>query len=81
MKYSAIVSIDLGSAYTKIGIRRGWNAQAEVLRGLPVALSEDQDFCIPSVVAHVETSRASRWLIGIDAASQMPGPGVRIWRN
>src|SRR5687768_13502847 len=78
---SAIVSIDLGSAYTKIGIRRGWNAKADVVRGLPIALREEETYCIPSVVARVDGSRGVRWLIGVDAANQIPGTSVQIFRN
>lgn len=81
MKHAAIVSVDLGSAYTKIGVREGWNTRAEIVRGLPAAVEGEDNYCIPSVVAHVHTSRANRWLIGRDAASQIPGDGVRIFRN
>jgi hypothetical protein len=81
MKHSAIVSIDLGSAYTKIGIRSGWNNAATTVSGLSFALENDEDYCIPSVVARVERSGGSQWLIGVDAAALAPGPGVRIYRN
>jgi hypothetical protein len=81
MKHAAIVSIDLGSAYTKIGIRRGWDDEAKLVHGLPIALTGEADYCIPSVVARVERARGIRWLIGVDAANQIPGASVQIFRN
>src|SRR5690242_4923549 len=79
MQNRAILSIDLGSAYTKISIRRDWNDRATLVRRLSVAQSGEEDFCVPSAVAHV--ARASRWLIGTDAANLVPGPGVELFLN
>ncbi len=81
MKNPEIISIDLGSAYTKIGVRRSWDDTAVLVRGMPVALRDEEDFCIPSVVARVESPRGSRWLIGADAASQRPAQSVKVFRN
>ena len=81
MRQSQIVSIDLGSAYTKIAIRNGWNARSKLSHGLPLALTGEEDYCVPSVVAHVESASGRRWLVGIDAANQLPGKGVQVFRN
>ncbi|HEX6370484.1 MAG TPA: hypothetical protein VF006_16295 [Longimicrobium sp.] len=79
MKNRRLVSIDLGSAYTKVAIRRDWNAESDLLRNLPLA-SDEVDFCVPSVVARVESGGDARWMIGAAAAAQAPGEGVSIFR-
>lgn len=79
MKNRRLISIDLGSAYTKVAIRRDWDGESELLRNLPLA-SDEVDFCVPSVVARVQGQGATRWLIGAAAASQAPGDGVSIFR-
>lgn len=79
MKNRRLVSIDLGSAYTKIAIRRDWNGESELLRNLPLA-SDEADFCVPSVVARVEGHGQARWMIGAAAGAQAPGDGIRIFR-
>ena len=86
MKNARIISVDLGSAYTKISLRRSWDDSSELMRGLPVALAQEEnfqeeDFCIPSVVARISSARGARWLVGADAASQIPGPSVTVFRN
>lgn len=79
MKNRRLISIDLGSAYTKIAIRRDWNGESDLLRHLPLA-SDEVDFCVPSVVARVEGRGATRWMIGAAAGAQAPGDGVSIFR-
>jgi hypothetical protein len=79
VKNRRLVSIDLGSAYTKVAIRRDWNGEADLLRDLPLA-SEEVDFCVPSVVARVTGEGGTRWMIGAAAAAQAPGDGIRIFR-
>jgi hypothetical protein len=79
MKNRRLLSIDLGSAYTKIAIRRDWNAGSDLLRDLPLA-SDEVDFCVPSVVARVERNGTTRWTIGAAAGAQAPGEGVSIFR-
>mgnify|MGYP006196712187 CR=1 FL=1 len=79
MQNRSVLSIDLGSAYTKLAIRRDWHDESDLLRHLPLATS-DVDFCIPSVVARVENAGATRWLTGAEAASRPPGEDVTIYR-
>jgi actin-like ATPase involved in cell morphogenesis len=79
MKNRRVLSIDLGSAYTKIAVRPDWNAEAGLLHELPLATPE-VDFCIPSVVARIERGGATTWTIGAPAAAEVPGPGVTIYR-
>ncbi len=75
-----ILSIDLGSAYTKVSFRNGTDAQSRLITDLPLA-SKDLPFCVPSVVACVRRSTEETWLTGGAAASQLPGPHVTIYRN
>lgn len=79
MKNRRLISIDLGSAYTKVAVRRDWNGEADLLRDLPLA-SDEVDFCVPSVVARVQGKGRTRWTIGAEAAAQTPGDGVSIFR-
>jgi hypothetical protein len=79
VKNRRLVSIDLGSAYTKVAIRRDWNGESDLLRNLPLA-SDEVDFCVPSVVARVDAGGETRWLIGAAAAAQAPGDGISIFR-
>jgi hypothetical protein len=79
MKNRRLLSIDLGSAYTKVAIRRDWNAGSDLLRDLPLA-SDEVDFCVPSVVARIEHQGTTRWTIGAAAGAQAPGEGVSIFR-
>jgi hypothetical protein len=79
LKNRRVLSIDLGSAYSKIAVRREWNGESELLRDLPLA-ADDVDFCIPSVVARVGDGNGSGWMIGSAAGSLVPGDGVRIYR-
>jgi hypothetical protein len=79
MKNRSVLSIDLGSAYTKLAIRRDWHDESELLRDLPLA-TPDVDFCIPSVVTRVVTGSGTEWLTGADAASRPPADGVTLYR-
>jgi hypothetical protein len=79
VKNRRLVSIDLGSAYTKVAVRRDWNGESDLLRDLPLA-SDQVDFCVPSVVARVDARGGTRWRIGAAAAAQQPGDGVSIFR-
>lgn len=75
-----VLSIDLGSAYTKIAFRNGSDADSVLVHDIPLA-PRDLTFCVPSVVANVRRDSKDNWIIGSPAASQLPGPAVRIYRN
>jgi hypothetical protein len=79
VKNRRLISIDLGSAYTKVAVRRDWNGESDLLRNLPLA-SDEVDFCVPSVVARVERRGRTQWTIGAPAGALTPGDGVRIFR-
>lgn len=79
MRNRTLLSIDLGSAYTKLAIRRDWHDESALLRDLPHS-APDVDFCIPSVVARIDGGGGTRWLTGSAAAALPPGDGVTIFR-
>lgn len=80
MDSKQIISIDFGSAYTKVGVRKGWNADAGLVDGLRLA-QPDLDFCVPSIIANVKRGGDSIWLSGVEAAGQVPGDGVTIYTD
>lgn len=80
MNNRSILSIDLGSAYTKVAARIGWDAHAKLLRNLSIA-PRDLSFCVPSVVANVRRPGMDAWFVGLEAASLVPGEGVTIHRH
>jgi hypothetical protein len=72
------LSIDLGSAYTKIGFRETPSSRAKLLSLEELSL-DDQHVCIPSVAAWRE--RDDRWVFGMEAAGLVEGNGIRVFRN
>lgn len=80
MRNHEILSIDLGSAYTKVAIRTGWGASSALLNDRHQPHGEIQ-FCIPTVVACLERNGAERWLAGVAAAAVQRGPEVLVMEN
>lgn len=80
MRNRKILGVDLGSAYTKLAIRRDWDDESQLLH-VPSLASNDATFCIPSVVARVHRGSGERWLVGRDASVQLRGPGVDLYEN
>jgi hypothetical protein len=79
MNLSTLLCIDVGSSYTKIGVRRGWNERSELVHD--DGAETEWNFCIPSAVAAVFKSGRVTWLTGYDAFAQLPGTGIRIYQN
>ena len=77
--HNAAISVDLGSAYTKVGIRRGFDTSATLASATSISLDDEENYLIPSVVARVETRGTKRWLIGSHASAQKPGDGVTFF--
>jgi hypothetical protein len=75
-----IMSIDLGSAYTKVALRTGWNTDAALVHDMAQA-SKEWTFCFPSLVASVKRGNDETWLIGNAASKLIPGDGVRVYEN
>lgn len=79
MKNRSVLSIDLGSAYTKLALRPDWHDESQLLRDLPLA-APDVDFCVPSVVTRIDSKGGTEWLTGAAAASRPPADGVTLYR-
>ena len=80
MKNADVVTLDLGSGFSKVAVRRGWNSAAALLTHAGLA-SREAPYCIPSVVARISRAWEEDWLIGLPAAAMKPGQGVTIYRN
>ncbi|MFC1791217.1 hypothetical protein ACFL0I_01970 [Gemmatimonadota bacterium] len=83
MKNQKVLSIDLGSAYSKIAVRRGWDDETALIH--PGDLSDPGGgFVFPSLVVEIKRDGRHEWLIGRDAAAQVSLPGMKIhryWKN
>jgi len=79
MGLSTILSIDPGSSYTKVAIRRGWNQDSDLIRDL--SLEEERVYCFPSIVAKVETRGRVEWLTGEAAFGRPRGGDENIYEN
>jgi hypothetical protein len=80
VKNRVVVSVDFGSSYTKVAIRIGWDGFTVLADDWKLA-SRELTFCIPSVVARVNSDGESHWIVGVHAANQRPGNDVTIYRN
>lgn len=80
MNNGRIVCIDLGSSYTKIGVRRDWNVPSVVVEDLSVAL-KSPSFVVPSVVAREDGARQESWYVGAQAAEMRRTEKREIFRN
>src|SRR5437879_2370971 len=76
----ALLTIDFGSAFTKVAARTGWDTTSSLVHGLSLA-EKESTFCIPSVVARVQGPKGARWAVGVDAANLQPGPHAKIYEN
>jgi hypothetical protein len=79
MNSSSLLCIDLGSSYTKVGMRSGWNERSKLLQDETV--QADWNFCMPSAVASVYKNGRVTWLTGDEAFSQRPGEGIHVYQN
>jgi hypothetical protein len=76
-----VFSIDFGSAFTKVALRRDPGAEAELVSRPRRMAVGDVDFCFPSVV--VIDRRGLKPIVecGDGAVDRRPGKGVEVYRN
>lgn len=79
MRNKSLLCIDLGSAYTKLGVRTSWDGESQLLGEDPAR--GEASFCIPSVAVSVERHQRRSWVFGDAAADLLPADGVTIYRN
>jgi hypothetical protein len=77
---SSMVSIDLGSSFTKIGVRDGWNGTSRLVSSGELS-DAGNGYCIPSVVARVKRGTSIHWQIGLAAAQQIRGDGTEVFED
>ena len=77
---TSVLSLDFGSAYTKIAIRREPDRASELMEEPSLNLDELR-ICIPSVVAREQRGATPRWAFGIEAVNYKEGKDIRVFRN
>lgn len=75
----SVLCIDFGSAYTKVALRSGEDAPADVLQDTSLPF-DDEMFCIPSVVAG-PAGDLSQLHCGLDAVGIKDTGDVKVYRN
>jgi hypothetical protein len=75
-----VFCIDLGSGYTKVGLRTAPTADTTLLAS-PTVLAGGVDFCLPTVVAVDQTSGTRQYEFGYRALDRKPGDKVRVFSN
>ncbi len=75
-----VFCIDLGSGYTKVGLRTAPGADTTLLAS-PSVLAGGVDFCLPTVVAVDQTSGTRQYEFGYQALDRKPGDKVRVFAN
>jgi hypothetical protein len=75
-----VFCIDLGSGYTKVGLRTAPDADTTLLAS-PTVLAGGVDFCLPTVVAVDQTSGTRQYQFGYEALDRKPGDQVRVFAN
>src|SRR5712672_2560512 len=75
-----VLSIDFGSAFTKVALRHEPDEPSKILDEPSLNLDTSR-ICIPTIAASVVRSGATRWAFGVDAAGLKTGNGIRVYRN
>ncbi len=63
MRNRQVITLDIGSSFTKIALRSDWNDIVEPLSGLQLA-SKEESYCIPSTVLRRGRNDGAEWLFG-----------------
>jgi hypothetical protein len=75
-----MLSIDFGSAYTKVGIRRSLERPSKLIEEESLIL-DDQHVCIPTLAAVAERNGKERWAFGPAVTEIASGNGIQVYRN
>jgi hypothetical protein len=74
------LSIDFGSAYTKVALRRACDQPSDLV-SVPTLNLDELHVCVPSVVAVDRSGAVPRWDFGLDAVDLQDGAAVTVFRN
>src|SRR5205823_3160571 len=77
---SAMLSIDFGNNYTKVGFRKDENATSVPLTSQDLRL-DDYNICIPTLAANMLRDGKETWLYGTQVLSQSRGAAMQVFRN
>ena len=76
-----VFCIDLGSAFTKVGLRRGRWVTSDVLADNRLTAIDDFRMCVPSVVAVDFSHSPASPIFGDAALDRRPGKTLRVFPN
>lgn len=77
-----VFSIDFGSSFTKVALRRAPGSRAELIRDPSLVLDDELRVCIPSAVVLDRSSGPPVFVWGMKAAlNRRAGNGVEVFRN
>ncbi|HHO50885.1 MAG TPA: hypothetical protein ENK18_08410, partial [Deltaproteobacteria bacterium] len=78
----AMISIDFGNSYTKVGLRPALDEPSEPAQDGSLVFDDDLNLCIPTLAAVAERRGRQRWLFGTDVMKLGEGTrGVTVFRN
>ncbi len=74
---TASISIDFGSAFTKVAVRQKLNKPSVLISDGKLV----SGFCIPTLAARTERVGKPRWAYGLDATEVVAGNGIQVFQN
>lgn len=77
----AMISIDFGNSYSKVGIRRDGNSPTDLLKDDSLDLDE-ANICVPTLAARIERNGRDNWVFGNDVMRYSENTeGLTVYRN
>jgi len=76
-----VFCIDLGSAFTKVGLRRGRRANSDLVTDSRLTTLDDLRLCLPTTVAIDFSSTPAKPIFGDAALDRRPGKTMRVFAN
>jgi hypothetical protein len=82
MSMSAMISIDFGNSFTKVGIRPDRNSESQLAKDGSLQLDDGLNICVPSLVASVWHGGRKQWYYGTDVLQLgNKTPTRKVYRN
>jgi hypothetical protein len=82
MSMSAMISIDFGNSFTKVGIRPDRNSESQLAKDGSLQLDDGLNICVPSLVASVWHGGRKQWYYGTDVLQLgNKTPTMKVYRN
>ncbi len=78
---SAMISIDFGNSYTKVGIRSAETENSKLLEDSSLKLQEG-NFCVPTLASRIVSNGEEEWRFGTQVTEQPSDlSGLKVFRN